>query len=275
MGGYLPLANINRMWRGSDELGWLGHDGASIWQKQATLQPISDFYGVGMGQVPTDYNPALASYNGSNLLTSMPNQGGAGSYFNAIPEGTPTLNRVADSDLLNYSGNNWLTPANALNLLGTRSFFVVNLTFPERLVYIVGNVQRLYNPSSNDGLTNIRFDSLLGNVRFQRHNGSTWVAVDGNSWWPTIGSGFYLLELEIIANGQVKFFVDGVQLGQMATPAQWPDFPISRIGHGQGNPGISGSMGRIVSLITDGSSAYDPAIASIRQELKNQYPGLN
>lgn len=236
---------------------------------QVPLPRIADLYGTSFGQVPTDYDPALASYDAEDNLISLPNQGGAGAVFDATPQGS--VQRVAGSSMLSFNGDNWVSPTEPMDLVGVRAFLVVDLAFPDRLVYPMGNNDRYDDPGTNEGLTNVRFDSLNGNVLFSRNNGSSWEQMSGNAWWPDIGPGLYLIEIEVMPGGKVRMFLNGTILGEGDTPAGWANFYVSRIGRGQAGPGISGSMGRVVALITDGTSAYDAQVETIRRELNEAY----
>ncbi|WP_145399628.1 hypothetical protein [Paracoccus sulfuroxidans] len=244
---------------------WAGSEVDALWAGgRRWLRPISTLYGLGAGLVPTHYDPAKAGVNGSGEVTSVPNLGAAGAAYGAAPAGTEAI-RISGG-MFALTGANFLNVPGAPDLMGTRCFIVANLTFPVRITYFLGNIV-----AGNVGNTNARFDSLTKAILLQRNDGSGNIAAP-NLAWPDMAEGLHLIELEILPS-TIKLFVGGVQKASVATPA-WPNFPVSRIGIGQASPGITGRLGDIVPMVTDGSAAMARPIGIIRRRLAEKHPGL-
>lgn len=256
MAGLLDMT-AHRMWAGSEvDALWAGG--------QRWLRPISTLYGLGPGLVPTHWDPASALVNGAGDVTAVPNLGAAGAGYDAAPAGSGAIKRIDGK--LALTGANYLSVPGTPDLMGTRCFIVAELTFPVRLTYFLGNVA-----AGNNGNAQARFDSQTKTILLQRNDGSGYTNAPALGW-PDMSEGLHLIELELLPS-TLKLFVGGVQKSSVATPA-WPNFPVSRLGIGQSTPGITGKLGDIVPMITDGSAAMARSIGIIRRRLAEKHPGL-
>lgn len=261
MGGILKLGRATSGFRGGRQIGSIWRSGAQIWPP--SLPGISDFYGSAAGEVTVDINPASAVIS-AGAVSSVPNLGGTGSVNSCIPAGTGAITRT--SDLLALTGANYLLAAAPINLMGMRLFMVANADLAVRLTYLMGCL-----PAGNVGLTNVRFDTLSKTVLLMQNPTGTGNVNAPNMTWAGMAVGLHLFEFDIGATS-CQMFVDGVFQNSIATPAAWTGYMVDRFGMGQGSPGVTGQLGRIVGLKAGGLAA--DRIAIIRAELRRQYPGL-
>lgn len=261
MGGILKLGRAGTCFRGGRQIGSLWRGGAQVWP---LIPPqISDFYGIGAGEVTLDLDPADAVIN-AGAVSSIPNHGGSGAGNNCVPAGSGAITRTFD--LLALTGANFLSAAAPINLMGMRLFMVANPDLAVRLTYLMGCL-----PAGNVGLTNVRFDTLSKTVLLMQNPTGTGNVNAPNMTWAGMAAGLHLFEFDISATA-CQMFVDGVFQSSVATPAAWTGYLVDRFGMGQGSPGVTGQLGRIVGLKAGGLAADH--ISIIRAELRRQYPGL-
>ena len=224
---------------------------------------ISDFYGIGPGEVPMRHNFSQSVVNASGQLVSSPNAGGAGSLFNLTPGATaiPVVGgRLDMSPAMNLRFSN-TAPATRPNMMGTRIFIVADLRGLAVDQFLLGNG----SPHAN---TFMRADGGRIDIERRRPEDSVWERRSAVIRPPLEGAR-RIYELDF-GQSEIQLFVNG---GLRSTVQH--TFPEYRIldfaaGHNIGNGnGLDAWVSDIVSIIHGGQS--EARIPLIRQRLADTH----
>lgn len=228
---------------------------------------LSDFYGIGPGQIPMDLrldDPAKMILSGA-LIQAVTNDGGAGAVFNANAavgeEPSLPVSGPAGADFSQVTaGARRLTMANPADLQGVH--FLCPFTVPTGSS--VGFVA-----SGPDGFTMPAFRSSSGNLSIRVGNNVEFPHITtaqdmfiGNEQWA-------LLEIRIAA-GRFQVWMNGALRHNLACSTA--AHPITVLGSGStaANRWTS-RLGRLISIVAaDATTAY-PAVLLARQTLAARY----
>ena len=218
-------------------------------------QQISDFYGVGAGQIPMDHIYAQGTNVGGNI-TAVANSGGAGATFNLSAVGT-----IPQTDnFVTLDPTDRFDVANRAEFIGTRLFVVAD-------IFNTTNNQVFAGSNTSGDVTNVQLNAGGGVMRVQRNAGSGFVNADV-PLSPVVSTGLRIYEIEVISGGNVTVWVNGQQRGTLVNPHT--TFGIRRIAAGQGSTsGLRANLYRTLSLITGGD--YAARVPVIRNALAAQY----
>ena len=267
----LDLRRASRLFYGAAEAQALYRGGDLLWTRPAQ---ISDYYGIGAGQVPLRLRSADAVMSGG-FVQRIPNMGGAGTPFD-LAAGVNTIPLINGAmDLTPAQWLRWtnLTQQTAIDMMGTRVFIVADLRGLTVDQYCLGNG----NPQAN-----IWIEAGGGRMRVNRRNPLTnsfeTVNINLN---PAISGVLRLYEIEFLsggapnANGQtsggtIRVFVNGELSGSAAHI--FPELRVFNYAAGQ-NPGNGNGLNARVfdtlSIIQGG--AYSSRVPIIRQRLNTLY----
>lgn len=236
--------------------------------------PISDFYGVGAGQIPIRLRSSEAVMAGG-FVQRIPNAGGVGEAFDLVAGSSDIP--LTQAGAMSLTPTRWLRFSNvpgvsAPDLMATTIFIVADVSLEAVDQYFLGSG----NPQANVWLQSNGFV-----LRFSRRNPTTnsvesvFVGLS-----PIITSGLRLYEIEFIpgvpaengrtTGGTINVRVNGELRGTAAHP--YPEFRAWNFASGQ-NPvsgnGLNAQVFDTLSLVQGG--AYDERRAAIRQRLNGLY----
>ena len=210
--------------------------------------PISDFYGVGPGEIPMRHDFSQSVVNASGQLVSSPNAGGAGSLFDLTPGSTAIPVVEGRLDLLptmNLRFSNTVA-ATRPNLMDTHVFIVADLRNVTIDQYILGNG----SPQAN-----VWIEAGGGRLRLTRRNPVTnsFETVNVNLS-PAISGARRIYGIEFTGT-HVRVFVNGELRG--SAPHPYPEFRVLDFAAGQ-NPangnGLNAFVSEVTSLILGGEA---------------------
>lgn len=247
---------------------WLLNDGP-LWtgrgvlnQMRGTSAPapqLSDFYGIGPGQIPGDWRIDDPVLSGSDV-TSVRNDGGAGALFALGRRGTKPY-PTREGLYMRTGAGRQLQMANPADLVGTHFMAVLDttgVTGTKALLSQDGTSQSAYYETRNN-LFVIRdpAGNLLATISYPTATGP---ALFEMRWTGSL--------VHLILNGTI------VNSVTTAATASWPARNVGGGRDDRDDQGFNGLIGRCISVvIAPAKSAADPeqAVLVARQVLAAQY----
>lgn len=235
------------------------------------VDPLAALYGTGVGQVPLHLIPENAVLDGSGNVTSVSNQGGAGSAF-AVTANTTGITLSGARFNVPSANVHLLLPA-LINMVGSRLFMLVQPAAPVPTSGTTSFAGRAGSTGVDDNRNTLRYDWT--NKRFQAQRYS-WDGTSGSTNTTAISSNTEiilsnkesLIELEFSGEA-FRSWIDGAFTGQAAFSQT--SFSVDRFFSGQTSPFFTGLAGDILLFKTDGSSAMATHITTIRNMYVRKY----
>lgn len=226
---------------------------------------LSDFYGVGPGQIAIHLHSDNAVRDGNGNIQTFINSGGAGAMFNANRIGSviPLTDKALD---FTSAPKGYFETGNVADLNGARLMYVFSLRNYTVTTRWLGSDGVEFRSSTNtQGWTIQMWSSLSG-------TGSSFVNLF-TTRQPNEDK-FVLVETEYLGNGKISTWINGVRLGNSTNyPATHPfpgPIPLKYIGKGNGNgQGFLGLLGDVLAVQIGGN--YDAAVLAARRHLNKRY----
>ena len=256
----LDLTKAAQLWHGGQELSELWISGQRRWNRSAKL---SDFHGVGPGQIPLDLradSPEHVTRDASGAVSRVGNAGAVGAAFDLLGAGAtrPIWNATAGG--LDFDGlDDAMSFAASPDLRGVHLIAAITI----KNTGVISNY-----PVFDTSAGQVYYTNRYGVIdwRYQFTDGSTYYRL------PVTYGAWNLAEIRC-QGGMISLYWNGVRRGSQALTSIARN--VTTVGRSTqaGTSRFPGLMSRVVGVICDPAYSADlvePAVTAARLEIAAQ-----
>lgn len=243
----IRLREQRRAWLNGVPQSGLFIGGRKVWEAaRADDNPLEPFYAT---DIPLHLDPLKALLH-DGLVTSVPNQGGAGVSLNAA-----VVNSITRMDGFFDISFACMTIPTPIDLNQFRLFVVIGSDYPVNNRQYAGR----FAGDGDGGRVNFNWQPGSNRTLIQRWNGASMNQIVANGL--TFGTDHVALEMELSA-GQFRSWVDGV--ANTPSNTSWTSLLVdSFFGVANPNPNFIGTGADVIAV----RQGADDAIAAVRSYL--------